>query len=157
MCDYSLMGVPNRLANEGEDLVVHRFCTGSRGLTPQEDFLKANPGEQMRFGGFQSIVRTLFGILKTDSVAVCIPPGTRLLLGDIPEDVQNSLQVGPIEEVTFTQLTAKPNTYRDAVRFKNGHELLIQQLKDGERVKVLELPLEGAPDHPIGKAAESFR
>jgi len=34
MCDYSLMGVPNRLAQEGEDLVTHRFRTGSLGLAP---------------------------------------------------------------------------------------------------------------------------
>jgi len=25
MCDYSLAGIPNRLAVEGEQLVVHRF------------------------------------------------------------------------------------------------------------------------------------
>jgi hypothetical protein len=29
MCDYSLMAVPNRLAREGENLVVHRFPTSS--------------------------------------------------------------------------------------------------------------------------------
>jgi hypothetical protein len=32
MCDYSLAGVPNRLAVEGEELVVHRFPTGALGL-----------------------------------------------------------------------------------------------------------------------------
>jgi hypothetical protein len=33
MCDYSLAGVPNRLAVEGEELQVHRFPTGALGLT----------------------------------------------------------------------------------------------------------------------------
>ena len=33
MCDYSLHGIENRLAEEGEILVVHRFYTGSKGLT----------------------------------------------------------------------------------------------------------------------------
>src|SRR5258705_12544175 len=33
MCDYSLHGLPNRLAQEGEDLVAHRFPTGAIGLT----------------------------------------------------------------------------------------------------------------------------
>ncbi len=28
MCDYSLMSIPNRLASEGEELVVHWFETG---------------------------------------------------------------------------------------------------------------------------------
>jgi hypothetical protein len=33
MCDYSLHGIENRLAEEGEILVVHRFYTGSKRLT----------------------------------------------------------------------------------------------------------------------------
>ena len=33
MCDYSLANVPNRLAVEGEQLVLHRFSGGSIGLT----------------------------------------------------------------------------------------------------------------------------
>jgi hypothetical protein len=32
MCDCALLGVPNRMAVEGEQLVVHRFRTGSLGL-----------------------------------------------------------------------------------------------------------------------------
>jgi len=31
MCDYSLMIVPNRLAIEGEDLVAHKFQSGTTG------------------------------------------------------------------------------------------------------------------------------
>jgi hypothetical protein len=37
MCDYSLMGIPNRLAEEGEDLVAHRFPTGSVGFASPRD------------------------------------------------------------------------------------------------------------------------
>ena len=33
MCDYSLQGIRNRLAEQGEILVVHRFQTGSKGRT----------------------------------------------------------------------------------------------------------------------------
>ena len=36
MCDYSLHGIKNRLAREGETLNVHRFNTGSKGLTSPE-------------------------------------------------------------------------------------------------------------------------
>ena len=36
MCDYSLQGIENRLAEEGEVLVVHRFHTGSKGLSSPE-------------------------------------------------------------------------------------------------------------------------
>ena len=37
MCDYSLMAVPNRLAKEGEELVSHRFPTGSVGFASPGD------------------------------------------------------------------------------------------------------------------------
>jgi hypothetical protein len=103
MCDYSLMGIPNRLAREGEDLVVYQFRTGSRGLT--SDTSVTNSDTQRRYESF-GIVNRLFGNLEPERVAVCIPPGARLLLSDIPRDVQNAFTVGASEEVTFTQLTA---------------------------------------------------
>jgi hypothetical protein len=90
-------------------------------------------------------VKRLFGNLEPEKVAVCIPPGARLLLSDIPEDVQNSVAVGASEEVTFTQLTATANTYRDAVRFSNGREILLQRLNKGQRVRVLQLSLVEEP------------
>ena len=40
MCDYSLMAIPNRLAEEGESLVAHRFPTGSVGFASPEDLCK---------------------------------------------------------------------------------------------------------------------
>ena len=40
MCDYSLHGIENRLAEEGEVLVVHRFYSESKGLT-SPDYLKS--------------------------------------------------------------------------------------------------------------------
>jgi len=38
MCDYSLMIVPNRLAIEGEDLVAHKFQSGTTGFVSYSDF-----------------------------------------------------------------------------------------------------------------------
>ena len=155
MCDYSLMGIPNRLACEGEDLVVYEFRTGSRGLTP--DTSVTNTDTQRRYETF-GVVKRLFGKLEPERVAVCIPPGARLLLSDIPEDVQNSFAVGASEEVTFTQLTATANTYRDAVRFKNGREILLQRLNKGQRVRVLQLSLVEESVQSVWKAAvECFR
>jgi len=40
MCDYSLAHFPNRLAVEGEQLVVHRFGARTLGLTPAKCELK---------------------------------------------------------------------------------------------------------------------
>jgi hypothetical protein len=153
MCDYSLMGVPNRLAREGEDLIVCEFGTGSRGLTPGTSM--TNSDTQRRYESF-GIVKRLFGNLEPERIAVCIPPGARLLLSDIAEDVQNSFAVGASEEVIFTQLTATANTYRDAVRFANGHEILLQRLNEGQRVKVLQLSLVEEPVQSVWKAAAEF-
>ena len=41
MCDYSLHGIKNRLANEGEQLFIHRFHTGSKGLASVTDLRKS--------------------------------------------------------------------------------------------------------------------
>jgi hypothetical protein len=119
MCDYSLVGVPNRLAVEGEQLVSCLFSTGSMGLT----------------SGDGSLWRSWF----RQTPAVCVPPGARLLLRDIPKDLRRQLDVQAIEEVTFVQLSAEAYQYRDAVRFKNGREVLLQRLKHGQRVEVLDL------------------
>src|SRR5713226_8005699 len=116
MCDYSLAGIPNRLAVEGEQLVVHRFSTGSLGL--------ASPCSPL---------------LSKATPAVCIPPGARLRLRDIPEAFQLRLGLNATEEVTFVQLSAEAYQYRDAVRFQNGREILLQKLDCGQQVEVRSL------------------
>ena len=40
MCDYSLMAIPNRVAVSGDELVVHRFQTGTVGLASASDLRK---------------------------------------------------------------------------------------------------------------------
>ena len=120
MCDYSLAGLPNRLAVEGEQLVVHRFETGAMGLAPSCLGLK----------------QFLF---RSSTPAVCIPPGARLRLHDIPPALQQRLGVGEVEDVSFVQQNVEAFRYRDAVRFANGKEVLLQLLRFGQRVDVLSL------------------
>jgi hypothetical protein len=55
--------------------------------------------------------------------------------------MQRRFGVGPREEVTFVQLTAEPFRYRDAIRFDNGQEILLQLLSDGLKMDVLSLAL----------------
>lgn len=140
MCDYSLMAIPNRLAVEHEDLVAHRFPTGSMGLASPADLRRIAdpPASQPR--SFWGAVRNFFNPPRCEPVAaVCIAPGCRLLLQDIPSRLQAELGVGPEEEVTFTQISASVNSYRDSVRFKNGRVIRLQELREGQRVKVLDL------------------
>jgi hypothetical protein len=120
MCDYSLAGIPNRLAAEGQELVVRRFRTGSIGL--------ASPCASA----------SQWWLFK-QTPAVCIPPGARLRLHDIPVPLRKQCNVGMTEEVTFVQLGATEYQFRDAVRFANGREILLQKLKEGMRVDVLSL------------------
>jgi hypothetical protein len=146
MCDYSLMGVPNRLAHDGEDLVLFQFRTGALGLTPQHDFSRQTEQAQCRKMSFQSFLRRLLTGTEANNLAVCIPPGARLRLLDIPKDLQTSLGIGASEEATFTQLTAEAHTYRDAIRFNNGRAVLLQRLREGQKVKVLRLSLDPESD-----------
>ena len=69
------------------------------------------------------------------------PPGASLRLQDIPVRLQQELGVRTEEDVVFTQTSASVNTYRDAVRFANGRELNLQELREGQRVRVLSLAL----------------
>jgi len=136
------MAVPNRLAREGEDLVAHRFPTGSLGLASPADLKRAADPPVSPRKTFWCAVKEFFNPPKTDPVpAVCIPPGARLELQDIPARLQHELNVGATETVTFTQLSAAVNSYRDAVRFPNGREVRLQELREGQRVRVLDLSM----------------
>jgi len=51
--------------------------------------------------------------------------GAYLRVWDIPEYLRCEIDIRRTEEVTFTQITASPFRYRDAIRFRNGHEILL--------------------------------
>jgi hypothetical protein len=142
MCDYSLMAVPNRLAQEGEELVAYRFPTGSLGLASPCDVKRATAAPARERKNLWMRVVEFFNPPRTEPVcAVCIPPGARLRLEDIPTRLQHEYSVGPAEDVVFTQISALANSYRDAVRFANGREVRLQELREGQRVKVMDLSL----------------
>jgi hypothetical protein len=138
MCDYSLFAVPNRLASEQEDLVAHRFPTGSMGLASPDDLGQKEEVHQ----GFWSSIKNFFAPAVSRPVpAVCIPPGARLNLSGISERMQTEYGVGESEDVTFVQLSASSYAYRDAVQFGNGKQMLLQELAEGQKVRVLSLEL----------------
>jgi hypothetical protein len=67
--------------------------------------------------------------------------------------MQKQFGVGPREEVTFVQLTAEPFRYRDAIRFNNGQEILLQKLSDGLRMDVLSLTLAEEAPKPAARSS----
>jgi hypothetical protein len=129
MCDYSLMSVPNRLAVNGEELVTHRFHSGALGLTTP----------RQAPAGFWAAISNFWRMPPVP--AVCIPPGSKLLVRDIPGSLQRELKVSACEEVRFTQVSVATNCFRDTIRFSNGREVLLQRLQEGQRVSVLDISL----------------
>jgi hypothetical protein len=129
MCDYSLLEYNARLAMDGERLEVYRLTSGVKGLValPRVARLRLcnvqNSRRRPAFSGMPSVV--------------CVSPGTRLFLYDIPLAMQIRLGVSGSEEVTFTELQSVEN-FRDAVQFHQGSIVALQDLNIGQRMEVLD-------------------
>jgi hypothetical protein len=123
MCDYSLMAVDNRLALEGEDLVAHRFKSGSMGLVSCLDYTS------WQDRGFWRRFVECFSLQTQIAPVVCVPPGAQLLVHGF----------GRCETATFMQVSLESNRHRDALCFDNGDTTLVQLLPEGQRLKVLRL------------------
>ena len=106
MCDYSLMTIHNRLAMEGEELVAHRFRSGSIGLVSSLDFADWQTRRPARVW---ERFKDYFSPQTDPTPVVCIPPGARLLLHAF----------GSCEKGTFTQISPESNRYRCA-EFRRG-------------------------------------
>jgi hypothetical protein len=155
MCDYSLQGLPNRLAVEGEQLVTYRFPTGSVGMAAPTDIAAAKrlkPQAGCRLSWWSALKHWM----DVDQVpAVCIPPGTHLFMNHIPEWVRRAFALQAVEEVTFVQLSADAYRYRDGIQLWNGKQVLLQEIREGVRFKVLSLGTEPeeaqrVPDPALG-------
>lgn len=107
MCDYSLEAYQSRPAAVGEKLTLGRFASGSMG----------------------------FASGTVCDTAVCIPAESRLLLEGVGEGTQKEHGVGAVEEAVLTRVVGGP--YKDAVRFSNGAEVLLQRLNCGLTVVVM--------------------
>jgi hypothetical protein len=143
MCEYSLHTLPNRLAREGEHLVTYRFPTCTIGLASAAEIEAAN---SIRSGceASASWWSALKSWLSTPQrpvgiTAVCIPPGARLRVSLLSKGIRRKFCLGPVEEVTFTELTAEAYQFRDAIRLPNGSSLPLQQLDEGVHFEVLSL------------------
>jgi hypothetical protein len=153
MCDYSLQGLPNRLAMVGEQLVTHRFPTHSIGMASPHEIAAASrsrPQDGERW--WWSALKYWFNPeMEFDKVpAVCIPPGARLRIRHVPEQMQRKCSLRQEEEVTFVQLTADTYRHRDAIRFDNGCREVLQTFGVGVAFDVLRLDVdEPKSENPI--------
>jgi hypothetical protein len=129
MCDYSLAEVRNRLAVEGEELTVYRFPTGTLGFTSPAEIQ-----QRRELRGWRSWFSP-----RQVPCAVCIPPGAQLVLKDIPARLQSGLGLCVEEDVVFIQTSMDAGRHRDAVRFNNHQQVLLQRLAEGQRAVVVSM------------------
>ena len=144
MCDYSLAEVRSRLALEGEELILHRFPTGTLGFTsPAELEGRAD------LRGWRSWFSP-----RQIPCAVCLPPGAELVVQDIPPRLRTALGLAHEETVVFVQTGMDAGRHRDAVRFRNNQEVLLQRLSEGQRAHVLSLCGPAIPGERRDRVAE---
>lgn len=147
MCDYSLQGLPNRLAESGEQLVTHRFPTGSIGMASPAEI--ANPPCKPKIAG--GTWWTKFKQWLTEPAmppgppAVCIAPGTCLRMTSVPESLRRDFGLSAVEKVKFVQFHAEPFQYRDGIEFGSGRRILLQALREGVAFEVIGLEEETEP------------
>jgi hypothetical protein len=109
MCDYSLELYRSRPATEEEQYTLRRFPSGTMGFTAARDC----------------------------ETAVCIPADARQRLEGIGEAVQQAYAVGPTEEVVMTRVEGGAYAHKDAVKFSNGREVLLQSFNAGVTAEVI--------------------
>jgi hypothetical protein len=138
---------------EGDELVVHRFETATIGLAAASD-MEQRPSPT----GFWFWLKGIFETAPAPPrriPAVCVPPGAKLVLQDVPKHLQREWSVPEQVKVSFTQITANANMHRDALRLPNGREVLLQQLRPGLQVRVVSLGGETNTESLAGSAIRS--
>lgn len=126
MCDYSPELHRSRPAVQEEQYTLRRFPSGTMGFMAARDC----------------------------ETAVCIPADAHLRLEGIAEAVQQIYAVGPVEDVVMTRMDGTAFAHRDAVRFANGREVLLQSLNAGIAASVLDF-MPGAEETPKVRARRS--
>ena len=140
MCDYSLAELSNRLAAEGEELVVHRFPTGSVGLASPIDLCACEQAKAQVKRSLWSMFKSFFESPLESIPAICVPPGAVLIGKTFPRELLRKWDMETEEKelsLRFVQTSAEVNRYRDALQLPNGREVLLQDLPPGLRLQLI--------------------
>lgn len=141
MCDYSPRSIRNRLAEEGEELVLHRFETGSLGFASASDLDECEEASEKISSSVWTVLKDWL-LLPRHAARVppiCVPPGAQLLLSDIPVNVQTSLCIRSSELAVFTELHARSYRFRSALLLPNATRVLLQDFPEGLHALVLSM------------------
>lgn len=143
MCDYSLYAIPNRLAEDGEQVVLYRFGSGTIGFASTTDVRQRELTTHTGWPGVWASIKSMLSPRKCPGVpAVCMPPGTRLMVTEIPKDLKAKACVRPGDTVVFTEISSQSYSYRDALLLPNGTCVLLQELPEGMQAVVISTALE---------------
>ncbi len=126
MCDHLFDSTQDRLAREGEDLTLHRFESGEMGFASDTDLIEYEISKRKAASSFWGTVKDWL-LLPSGSQtipAVCVTPGTTLLLTDIPKAIQSSLCIEESEIVVFSELHSPAYSFRDALVLPNTTRVL---------------------------------
>jgi hypothetical protein len=124
MCDYSLESLARRDAKIGDQLKTAKI--GTHGTV---------------------------GLVAPDSAetAVCLRPGTRLIVSGIPASLQKAWRVGEVAVATFLKrdtigMWSRGGYHRDGVKFDGSRDqmILFQEFPPGMEVSVETVPGETA-------------
>lgn len=125
MCDYSLYQFPNRLCADQEELITYRFSSGCIGLVSTSEAPSHCAIDstwcQSQGPSLRSWLLPRMG--RIGPVAVCLPPGTRLIVGGKGEAI-------------LIHRGLEAFRYRDALQFDDGREILLQELPPGTRIRI---------------------
>jgi hypothetical protein len=118
MCDYSLQTVKSRPAKVGDKLATHHFNTCTTGFATPEDIEMAVcvlPGTELAFA----------------ATVTCRPRG---LFAWKPRVIHHTTAI-------FRQVNKdNPRTHHDALEFPDGQMALLNDVFEGQKATVLQLP-----------------
>jgi hypothetical protein len=128
MCDYSLESLARRDAKIGDQLTTAKIGThGTVGLVAPD----------------------------CAETAVCLRPGTRLIVSGIPASLQKAWRVGEVAIATFQKretigMWSRGGYHRDGVKFDGARDqiILFQEFPPGLEVSVETIPGEKAETVP---------
>ncbi len=141
-----LFAIPSRVASECEQLIIHKFAGGSLGLASLQD-VRRHEREVPKASFWQRIKCCFQDVPVTEDPVppVCVPSGAYLILKAIPGSIQQKYGLEGEEGAVFVQASTAVNGYRDELRFNNGIQIRLQELRAGQLVEVLSL----AGTHPV--------
>lgn len=133
------LGVKSRMAEAGDELVVFRFPAGVLGFASREelDELKLDPTS--RWERFRQIFAQHHAIRIT---AVHIPYGSHLILRQLPPAVRGKAGLADTEEAIYVRCPDCSRRPCDALRFRDGRHILIQNLLEGQEAYLMYVPVD---------------